>query len=64
MSRICSGVWVTGDLSDDDRVPGMGIVVEYAGHSSKPRWVKPKPFLWDYTRFGKGQHAGHTRRNA
>ena len=25
------GVWVMGDLSDDDRGHGMGIVVEYAG---------------------------------
>jgi FtsP/CotA-like multicopper oxidase with cupredoxin domain len=46
------GVWVMGDLADDDRGHGMGIVVEYAGQTGKPRWVKPKPFLWDYTRFG------------
>ena len=46
------GVWVMGDLADDDRRRGMGIVVEYAGHSSKPQWLKPKPFHWDYTRFG------------
>ena len=46
-------VWVTGDLSDDDRGHGMGIVVEYAGQKGKPQWVKPKPFRWDYTRFGK-----------
>jgi FtsP/CotA-like multicopper oxidase with cupredoxin domain len=25
------GVWVMGDLADDDRNHGMGIVVEYAG---------------------------------
>ncbi|MGH7034136.1 MAG: multicopper oxidase domain-containing protein, partial [Stellaceae bacterium] len=47
------GVWVMGDLADDDRRRGMGIVVEYAGHSGKPQWAKPKPFLWDYARFGK-----------
>lgn len=47
------GVWVMGDLADDDRQHGMGIVVEYAGRSGKPQWVKPKPFHWDYTRFGK-----------
>ena len=46
------GVWVMGDLADDDRERGMGIVVEYAGRRGKPRWVKPQPFLWDYTRFG------------
>jgi FtsP/CotA-like multicopper oxidase with cupredoxin domain len=46
------GVWVLGDLGDDDRGHGMGIVIEYAGRTGKPQWVKPKPFLWDYTRFG------------
>jgi FtsP/CotA-like multicopper oxidase with cupredoxin domain len=47
------GVWVMGDLADDDRKRGMGIVVEYAGRTGKPRWVAPKPFHWDYTRFGR-----------
>ena len=47
------GVWVLGDLSDDDRGHGMGIVVEYAGSRGKPRWMKPKKFLWDYARFGQ-----------
>jgi FtsP/CotA-like multicopper oxidase with cupredoxin domain len=47
------GVWVLGDLADDDRGHGMGIVVEYAGHSGKPQWVKPPAFHWNYLRFGK-----------
>ncbi|WP_407175240.1 multicopper oxidase family protein [Bradyrhizobium sp. STM 3562] len=47
------GVWIMGDLTDDDRNRGMGIVVEYAGHKGKPQWSKPKPFRWDYSRFGK-----------
>ncbi len=47
------GVWVMGDLADDDRKRGMGIVVEYAGAKGKPQWIKPKPFKWDYSRFGK-----------
>jgi len=46
------GVWVMGDLADDDRGHGMGIVVEYAGRTGKPVWATPKPFLWDYTLFG------------
>ena len=46
------GVWVMGDLADDDRRRGMGIVVEYAGADGPPRWRKPEPFRWDYTRFG------------
>ncbi len=47
------GVWVMGDLADDDRRHGMGIVVEYAGQKGKPQWLKPKPFRWDYAQFGK-----------
>ncbi len=47
------GIWVMGDLDDDDRGRGMGIVVEYAGSTGKPQWNKPKPFKWDYTAFGK-----------
>jgi FtsP/CotA-like multicopper oxidase with cupredoxin domain len=51
------GVFVLGDLSDDDRGHGMGIVVEYSGQKGKPKWLKPKPFRWDYTLFGKGSAA-------
>jgi FtsP/CotA-like multicopper oxidase with cupredoxin domain len=47
------GVWVMGDLADDDRRNGMGIVVEYAGQRGKPTWIKPKPYRWDYALFGK-----------
>jgi len=47
------GVWVLGDLSDDDRRHGMGIVVEYSGRKGKPAWTRPRPFHWDYTRFAK-----------
>lgn len=54
------GVWVMGDLSDDDRKRGMGIVIEYAGAKGKPQWSKPKPFRWDYARFGKADAAALT----
>ena len=47
------GVWVMGDLADDDRGHGMGIVVEYAGQKGKPVWTPPKPFHWNYARFAK-----------
>ena len=40
------GVWVLGDVSDD-REHGMGAVVEYAGATGKPRWVKPPASKWD-----------------
>jgi FtsP/CotA-like multicopper oxidase with cupredoxin domain len=47
------GVWIMGDLADDDRGHGMGIVLEYTGHKAKPVWTPPKPFHWNYTRFAK-----------
>lgn len=49
------GVWVMGDLDDDDRGRGMGIVVEYAGGQGKPRWVAPAAANWDYTLFGSAR---------
>lgn len=45
------GVWVLGDLADDDRERGMGVVIEYAGQRGKPRWEKPPSSGWDYRRF-------------
>jgi len=45
------GVWILGDLSDDDRGNGMGIVVEYADRRGEPRWAPPPPFVWDYRHF-------------
>jgi len=46
------GVWVMGDLADDDRRNGMGIVVEYVGYKGKGQWIPPKPFKWNYARLG------------
>lgn len=46
------GVWIMGDLADDDRGNGMGMVVEYANHKGKPQWIAPLPYKWDYTIFG------------
>jgi FtsP/CotA-like multicopper oxidase with cupredoxin domain len=47
------GVWIMGDLDNDDRRHGMGVVVEYAGHREKAQWIAPVPFKWSYTRFAK-----------
>ena len=47
------GVWLMGDLADDDRRNGMGITIEYAARSGAAEWVKPPSFRWDYSRFGK-----------
>jgi len=47
------GVWILGDLADDDRGHGMGVVVEYAGRSGKAQWLPPALFRWNYARFAK-----------
>jgi FtsP/CotA-like multicopper oxidase with cupredoxin domain len=49
------GVWIMGDMSDDDRRHGMGIVVEYGGHSGKSQWITPQPIHWNYARFGHAE---------
>ena len=48
------GVWVLGDLADEDRARGMGIIVEYAGAKGEAQWAAPRSSRWDYTRFGHG----------
>ena len=47
------GVWIMGDLADDDRHHGMGVVVEYANRSGKAKWIAPPSFRWSYARFGE-----------
>jgi hypothetical protein len=42
-------VWILEDLDDDDRKRGMSVVVEYAGQSGEAKWMKRKPYLWDYS---------------
>ena len=49
------GVWILGTPMDSRRSKGMGIVVEYANRSGKPRWVKPPDNSWDYTMFGENR---------
>ena len=47
------GVWILGDLDNDDRRHGMGTIVEYAGSTGKAQWLPPAPFKWNYMRFAK-----------
>jgi FtsP/CotA-like multicopper oxidase with cupredoxin domain len=46
------GIWVLGDLEDDDRRHGMGIVVEYANQKGSPVWLAPPRIHWNYAQFG------------
>jgi len=54
------GTWIMGDLADDDRSHGMGIVVEYVGHRGNPLWTPPKPFHWNYLLFAKAGASAST----
>jgi len=47
------GVWIMGDLADDDRQHGMGIVIEYAGSKGKAQWIATPPPHWNYGLFAK-----------
>jgi len=47
------GIWILGDLDDDDRRHGMGIVIEYAGRVGKPQWLAAPAFKWNYSHFAK-----------
>ena len=48
------GLWILGELRDDARQSGMGIVVEYANQAQpRPQWLPPARARWDYTIFGK-----------
>ena len=51
------GVWILGSIDDEERMNGMGIVIEYAGQTGEPAWVKSaKSALGLHTL----RHAGHT----
>jgi FtsP/CotA-like multicopper oxidase with cupredoxin domain len=53
------GAWVMGEVRKHIMAAGMGIAVEYAGSSGKPRWEQPEELSWDYLRFAAAP--GQTR---
>lgn len=46
------GVWILGEVDEQIRNKGLGVVVEYENRSDAPRWVAPGNAPWDYTIFG------------
>lgn len=46
------GVWILGELDDQIRGNGLGMVIEYENRSGAPQWVGPRNTSWDYTLFG------------
>jgi FtsP/CotA-like multicopper oxidase with cupredoxin domain len=54
------GVWVFGSAKDDERMMGMGVVVEYANKSGEPQWQQHANVArgpWDYSIFGTDRPA-------
>lgn len=47
------GIWILGELDEEARKRGMGIVIEYADSTGKPEWTAPPESRWDYRVFGK-----------
>jgi len=45
------GCWILGSTSSQERSKGLGVVVEYAGHSAKPTWKDPGISDWSYSLF-------------
>jgi len=60
------GIWVFGSAKDDERMMGMGVVVEYANKSGEPQWQQPANLArgpWDYAIFandGPAPEPDHT----
>ena len=46
------GVWILGEVLEELRNLGIGVVIEYAGQSGKPQSADPKALTWDYRVFG------------
>ncbi len=56
------GVWILGAPRDQDRMDGMGVVIEYSGRTGEPQWKAMTAVPWDYGQFaieGAGSRAGH-----
>ncbi|HTA44023.1 MAG TPA: multicopper oxidase domain-containing protein [Bryobacteraceae bacterium] len=54
------GVWVLASTKDDERMMGMGVVVEYANRNGQPQWQQPANVgrgPWDYSQFGNATPA-------
>ena len=46
------GVWILGELDEQMRSQGLGVIIEYENRGDIPRWVEPEKGEWDYTIFG------------
>jgi FtsP/CotA-like multicopper oxidase with cupredoxin domain len=51
------GVAILGEVDNQVRKLGLGVVVEYAGRTGEPQWTAPPDEHWDYTIFGRNETA-------
>jgi FtsP/CotA-like multicopper oxidase with cupredoxin domain len=54
------GIWVFGSAKEEERLMGMGVVVEYANKNGEPQWQQPSNLArgpWDYTLFASDRPA-------
>jgi FtsP/CotA-like multicopper oxidase with cupredoxin domain len=54
------GVWVLGSTKEEERMMGMGVVVEYANKSGQAQWQQPENIgrgPWDYIQFASNRPA-------
>jgi len=49
------GVWILGSTDEDVRGAGLGVLVEYAGHSGIATNARAEVVPWDYAQFGVAQ---------
>jgi FtsP/CotA-like multicopper oxidase with cupredoxin domain len=49
------GVWILGSTDDDVRGAGLGVLVEYTGHSGVAENARSTVVPWDYAQFGLQQ---------
>ena len=52
------GVWILGELDEQIRKQGLGVVVEYENRNEVPQWIAPANTEWDYTIFGSSSENG------
>lgn len=45
------GVWVLGATEEQERMSGLGHVIEYAGYKGEAKWANPGPSDWSYHLF-------------
>lgn len=53
------GVWVLGEAQKAFRDAGMGVVIEYAGQTGKPREPGAEKLAWNYRLFGDATPVVH-----